>query len=91
MDCSLGNFFTLTIVGSTTTFLQPTNIRPGQTLSLKVTQPVGDFGSLSYPTSIKFPISFPYVATPSGSAEDILSFQSYDTSSLYGVAVNRLV
>ena len=91
MDCSLGNFFTITIVGSATTFLQPTNIRPGQTLSLKVTQPVGDFGSLSYPTSIKFPISFPYQATPSASAEDILSFQSYDTSSLYGVAVNRLV
>jgi hypothetical protein len=91
IDCSLGNFFTLTLVGSATTFLQPTNIRPGQTLSLKVTQPVGDFGSVTYPTSIKFPISFPYQATPSGSAEDILSFQSYDTSSLYGVAVNRLV
>lgn len=91
MDCSLGNFFTITLVGSTTTYIQPTNIKPGQTLSLRVTQPVGDFGSISYPTSIKFPISFPYVPSPSGSAVDILSFQSYDTSSLYGVAVNRLI
>ena len=91
MDCSLGNFFTLTLVGSANTFLQPTNIRPGQTLSLKVIQPIGDFGTLVYPSSVKFPIAFPYQATPSGSAEDILSFQSYDTSSLYGVSVNRLV
>lgn len=91
MDCSLGNFFTLTLVSSTATNLQATNINPGQTIGLKVIQPNGGYGTVTTNGgTIRFPQAFPYIPTPSGSAIDILSFQSYDTTTLYGVAVNTM-
>jgi hypothetical protein len=91
MDCSLANFFTLTLVNATATNLQATNIQPGETIGLRVTQPVGGFGSVTTNGgTIRFPQAFPYIATPSGSAIDILSFQSYDTTTLFGVAVNTM-
>jgi cytoskeletal protein CcmA (bactofilin family) len=91
IDCSLGNFFTLTLVSSSATNLQATNIQPGETIGLRVTQPVGAYGTVTTNGgTIRFPQAFPYFATPSGSAIDIISFQSYDTSVLYGVAVNTM-
>ncbi len=91
IDCSLGNFFTLTLVSGSATNLQATNIQPGETIGLRVTQPVGGYGTVTTNGgTIRFPQAFPYNATPSGSAVDILSFQSYDTSVLYGVAVNTM-
>lgn len=92
MDCSLGNFFTITLVGGSTTYLTATNINAGETLSLRVTQPSGSFGNLTSNNSvIKFPQAFPYIATLASEAIDILSFQSFDTSSLLGVGINKLV
>lgn len=91
IDCSLGNFFTITLAASTACNLQATNIQPGETIGLRVTQPVGGYGTITTNGgTIRFPQAFPYIATPSGSAIDILSFQSYDTSVLYGVAVNTM-
>ena len=91
MDCSLGNFFTLTLIASTACNLQATNIQPGETIGLRVTQPAGGYGTVTTNGgTIRFPQAFPYFATPSGSAVDIISFQSYDTSVLYGVAVNTM-
>jgi hypothetical protein len=91
IDCSLGNFFTLTLVSSIATNLQATNIQPGETIGLRVTQPGTGYGTVTTNGgTIRFPQAFPYFATPSGSAVDIISFQSYDTSVLYGVAVNTL-
>ena len=94
MDCSLGNFFTLTLASGSNTTLNATNIQPGETISLRVTQPSNagtTTGTLTWVSSIKFPQAFPYIATPITGAVDILSFQSYDTSSLYGVGVNTMV
>lgn len=92
MDCSLGNFFTLQLPSGSATFINPTNIRPGTTLSLRITQaPTGSGGTVGYSTSIKFPQAFPYIVTPTNGAIDILSFQSYDSSSLFGVAVNTMI
>jgi len=90
MDCSLGNFFTLTLAAGTTTTLNAININPGETISLRVTQP-STTGTLTWTSAIKFPQAFPYYATPITGAVDILSFQSYDTSALYGVGVNTMV
>jgi cytoskeletal protein CcmA (bactofilin family) len=90
MDCSKGNFFTLTLVSGSATRLTATNINPGETIGLRITQPTTSYGTLTTDGTIRFPQSFPYIATPSGSAVDIISFQSYDTSVLYGVAVNTM-
>lgn len=91
IDCSLGNFFTLTLVSSSATNLQATNIQPGETIGLRITQPGTGYGTVTTNGgTIRFPQAFPYIATPSGSAIDILSFQSYDTTTLFGVAVNTM-
>jgi len=90
LDASLGNFFTLTLASGSSTRLTATNINPGETIGLRITQPNGGYGTLTTDGTIRFPQSFPYYPTPSGSAVDIISFQSYDTSVLYGVAVNTM-
>ena len=90
LDAGLGNFFTLTLVSGSSTRLTATNINPGETIGLRITQPNGGYGTLTTDGTIRFPQAFPYIATPSGSAVDIISFQSYDTSVLYGVGVNTM-
>jgi hypothetical protein len=90
MDCSIGNFFTLTLVANTPTRLIPTNIKAGETISLKITQPATT-GSLTYNSStIKFPAGLQYTASVSANAVDILTFVTYDTSTLFSVAVKSL-
>jgi hypothetical protein len=91
IDCSRGNFFTLTLANGLPTHLTATNIRPGETLSLRITQPSVGYGTVTYSNLIKFSQYFPYIATPSSNAVDILSAQSYDTGSLYMVAINYMV
>jgi hypothetical protein len=90
IDCSLGNFFTLTLPSSTFTYLNPTNIKKGETISLLITQgsPVG---GISYGTNIKFPSSNIYISTATTGSQDILTFVSFDETILYSVATKNLV
>jgi len=89
MDCSLGNFFTLTLGSATNTRLIPTNIQPGETISLRITQPATT-GSLTYPSSIKFPATLGYSASIFPNAVDILTFVSFDSTNLFSVAVKNM-
>jgi hypothetical protein len=82
MDCSLGNFFTLNLT-SATTRLVPTNILPGETISLRVTQ-ASTPGNLIF-TNVLFASGAYYAPTQTSGAVDIMTFISYDTSSLYSV------
>ena len=90
MDVSQANFFTLTLVSGSNTHISASGINPGETISLRITQPSVGYGTVTTSPNIRFPQAFPYIATPSGSAVDILSFQTYDTTFLYGVAVNTM-
>lgn len=86
IDCSTGNFFTLSLpTGST--HLTATNIVPGQTISLRVNTNTGGRTVEADNNTIKFPVGFEYVASVS-SSYDILTFVTFDTESLYGVATN---
>ena len=89
MDCSKSNFFNLTLSGSYTLFLSASNIQPGQTVNLRVTQPATS-GSLNYGSQFKFAGGIPYSASATGSAVDIISFISFDTTTLYGSAIKNL-
>jgi hypothetical protein len=88
MDCSLSNFFDLTLSGSM--YLTPTNILPGETINLRITQPATS-GSLNYTSSIKFPNGLPYTASATSSVVDLVSFISFDSSTLYATAIKNLV
>jgi len=86
MDCSKGNFFTLTL-SSASVRLEATNIQPGETLSLRILNSTAT-SSVVIGTSIKFPTGFSYVPTPIAGTTDILTFLTFDTGSIYSVAGN---
>lgn len=90
MDLSLGNFFTLALPSSSTTFLNPTNIQPGQSIQLLITQPAVT-GSLRYPDTVLFATGSAYSASVFANSKDILSFLSLDSTNLYGVSVKNFV
>ena len=89
LDLSQGNFFELTLSSSTTTYLEPTNIQPGQTINLKINQPATS-GSLTYGSEFKFPGGIPYSASATGSVTDIVSLISFDSTTLYATAIKNL-
>ena len=91
LDCSVGNFFYLTIP-SGSTFISASNIIQGQTISLKIQQPAVGYGIITYSTgSMKFPQSGVPILTNQVNAEDILTFVSYNSNSLYGVITKNLI
>jgi hypothetical protein len=90
IDFSLANFFTLAIPTATTTRVVATNIRPGQTVSLLLTQPATT-GSLTFDTSFDFPSGFAYSASAVSNAKDIVTFITFDSTIAYGASVKNLL
>jgi hypothetical protein len=88
IDLSLGNFFNLTLPTSSVTYLNPTNIRAGETSIIRINQISG--GSVRYPSSLKFVTGSSYTASVFTNVADILTFVAFDTSSLYTVAVKSM-
>jgi hypothetical protein len=85
---NLGNFFTLTLPSSATnTHITATNVKPGDTTSLLIST-IGS-GSVTYSPNIVFPVLTPYIASVTNT-KDILTFVSFDSSTIYGVATKRL-
>jgi hypothetical protein len=89
IDMRRSNFFTLTLASSATTRLEATNIRPGETVSVLITQPATS-GSLVLGSMFKTAGNYPYQVTTSGSAQDLLSLVSFNDSVIYLLGVNRL-
>lgn len=89
-DCNLGNFFTLNLPASVATNINPININPGQTISLRIIQNATP-GTVTYPLSIKFPSGSLYTATQISGAVDILTFISYDTNTLFATRVKNMI
>ena len=89
INCTQGNFFDLTLSSSSTIHLSSSNIQPGQTINLRITQPATS-GSLTYGSQFKFPGGIPYSASATGSVVDIVSFISFDSTTLYGSAIKNL-
>jgi len=90
LNCSLGNFFTLTLSSSVNTFLTASNIQAGQSINLRIIQPATS-GSLSYSSEFKFPNGLPYTASATSSVTDILSFITFDSTILYGSSLKNFI
>ena len=88
LDLSRGNFFTLTLAASSTTHINPINITAGQTTTVLITTTIGS--DVTFPSSVKQQSGSAYVTSP-GSAKDILTFISYDTSDIYVANVKNLI
>jgi len=84
LDCSLGNFFSFGC--GTDTYLTATNINAGQTVVVRVNNTLSS--TIIIDTgSIKFPQGYQYEAS-GFNTEDVITFVTFDTNTLYGVAAN---
>ena len=83
LDCSTDNFFTLLLVSGSTTFVNPSNILPGQTINLRVKQASVASGSISFASSVKQVSGSAYTPTTTANGEDIVTFISFDSTNLY--------
>ena len=90
MDFALGNFFTLTLVSGSTTRIDANNVKAGQTINLLVSQPGVGYGNVSFDSKFKQTFGFGYVATQSGSANDILTFVTFNTASIWTANIKNL-
>lgn len=89
IDCSTGNFFTLTLP-SGSTHINATNINGGETITLELTQPSnGDYGTITTDSTIIFPEFNQPQTTNATSSIDVMTFVSFDTTRLLGVMQNN--
>ena len=71
--------------------LSTSNIKAGQTINLLISQPGVGTGSLSYDSTFKFTPGNQYTASAFESAQDIITFITFDNSSIYASAIKNLV
>lgn len=90
IDASLGNFFTITLQNGIDTLLTVSNITAGQTINLRVVNNATSAGTLSFSSDFKFPEGTPPTVTATADAVDIITFISFDTSTLNGTSVLNL-
>ena len=83
LDLSTGNFFTLSLGDGSNTYINPSNILPGQTVNLKITNGAIGTGTVSFPASVKQVSGSAYVPTVGPSAVDVITFISFDSTNLY--------
>ena len=91
MDVSLGNFFTLSLINATNYHISASNMQPGQTINLKILQSALGTGTTTFHSAIKQPSGSAYVASPTASAVDIISFVSFDSTALYSTSIKKLI
>ncbi len=90
LDVSQGNFFTITLQNGIDTHLDASNIVAGQTISVRVKNNATAAGTLSFSSDFKFADGTAPTVTATTNAEDILTFISFDGTSLYGTSVLNL-
>ena len=89
MDCSAGNFFTLTLANGVDTHLDATNITAGQTINLKVTNNATGAGTISFAPEFEFVDGTAFEVTATTSAVDIMTFVSFDGTSLQATGLKN--
>ena len=91
IDCSLGNFYDVNLGSNNNFRLTATNIRPGETITLRVFKTALNATVTIDSGSIKFPNGLQYTISSDNPAVDVLTFVSFDTGSLYGVSAKNFV
>jgi hypothetical protein len=89
IDFRQGTFFTLTIPSSTITHITASNMQPGLTANLVLTQQATT-GSVRWDSGFKFPSGSFNTGSASGSAVDIVSMMMVNTSQILSVGANRI-
>jgi len=88
LNLDSGNFFVLALTGSQDIRIEPSNIKPGQTINLKLN--TTGSGTVSFPTSVKQVSGSSYVPTTT-TGVDVVTLVSFDSNDLYLASVKNLI
>jgi len=91
IDFSKGSIYTLTLVSGSNTYITASNITPGQTANLLVTQASVLSGSIVWASSFKFPTGSAYTGSKVANAVDLISFITVNNTTIYSVGAQNLV
>jgi hypothetical protein len=89
INCSLDNFFTLLLVSGSNTHLSASNILPGQTINLRLNQPATGSGTITFNSSYDFAGGIPFTASLTASNVDVMTFISFDNTTLFGTGLKK--
>jgi hypothetical protein len=88
LNLNNGNFFTLQLVSGSATHINPSNIKPGQTVNIRLN--TTGSATVTFPSSVKQVSGSAYVPTTT-TGVDVITLVSFDTSSLYLANVKNLI
>lgn len=88
LDLSIACFYTLQLVPGVNTYINPSNIKAGETVSLLLS--TTGSATVSFPATVKQPSGSSYIPTTI-TAKDILTLISFDATNLYLVNVKNLI
>jgi hypothetical protein len=91
IDMSTNNFFTLALVNGANTHINPTNINPGQTVNILVTQGAAGTGTVTFPSLVKQPSGSLYTGTAAANAIDIVTMIAFDSTNVYVSSVRNMI
>jgi hypothetical protein len=91
VNLSTNNFFTLTLANGTGTNINPTNINPGQTVNILVTQGSLGTGTVTFPSLVKQPSGSLYTGTAVANAIDIVTMIAFDSTNVYVSSVRNMI
>jgi len=91
LNMSTNNFFSLTLVNGANTNINPTNINPGQTVNILVTQGSAGTGTVSFPSIVKQVTGSLYTGSAVANAIDIVTMITFDASTVYVSSIRTLV
>jgi hypothetical protein len=91
LNLATSNFFTLTLANGANTHISASNILPGQTVNIRVTQGSAGTGTLSFNSAIKQSSGSLYTGSMIANAVDVVSLIAFDSSSAYISYINNFV
>jgi len=91
VNLSTNNFFTLALVNGTNTHINPTNLNPGQTVNIRVTQGTLGTGTVSFPSIVDQPSGSLYTGSAVSNAIDIVTMITFDSSIVFVSSVRNMI
>jgi hypothetical protein len=91
VNLSTNNFFTLTLVNGANTHINPTNINPGQTVNIRVTQGNAGTGTVSFPSFVDQSSGSLYTGSAVANAVDIVTMITFDSSIVYISSIRNMI
>jgi hypothetical protein len=92
LNMSTGNFFDLTLVSGSNTFVNVTNLNAGETTNVRIKQPASaGTGSVTFSANVEQVSGQLYTTTNQTGSVDILSLITFDSSAAYLTKLRNFV